>query len=240
VWFFRECRLRSLWFNDWTFCNILPCEHTIWVADHRRRYRKILLLSNEEHAKWPRLKIKGTSRLKLLRRTLREQPSLARSVRELHLSDFQTLYREAAIGKEEIANLVASLVMACPRLERLVGFHIPYTHSFDRLTHALSTRPYLKERLWSLSDEVNDFSDEEDQDLGRYYLAEFDINERFLELNSKQPRVSTLVMHQNQNQHQSKHQNSMLNFVRIDLNAYFGTYTDFVLLPSTACNCRHN
>ena len=45
-------------------------------------------------------------------------------------------------------NIVASLVMACPNLERLVGFYPVYCHDFDRLTHALSTRKKLKEQIW--------------------------------------------------------------------------------------------
>ena len=88
--------------------------------------------------------------------------------------------------------------MACPRLERLVGFHTPYEHTFDRLSHALSTRLHLKEKVWLLSRRGSDFSDEEDNDLGAYYLAACDPTERFLELNSNHPSLSTLVLHDHQ------------------------------------------
>ncbi|KAF2828636.1 hypothetical protein CC86DRAFT_444791 [Ophiobolus disseminans] len=169
-------------------------------ATTSRMYRNVLLVTSEEHAKSQKLKIRGTTRLNLLRRTLREQPTLARCVRELHLSDFQTLYQEAAIGKEEIVSLVASLVMACPRLERLVGFHVPFTHSFDRLSHALSTRSHLKEKVWLLSENGDDFSEEEDNNMGSYYLAACDPTERFLELNSTHPSLSTLVLAQHDHQ----------------------------------------
>jgi hypothetical protein len=40
--------------------------------------------------------------------------------------------------------------MACPNLERFTGFYLPFDHEYDRLTHALSTRPYLKEKTWTL------------------------------------------------------------------------------------------
>jgi hypothetical protein len=40
--------------------------------------------------------------------------------------------------------------MACPNLERLVGFHQNYNFAFNRLFHALSTRENLKEMHWTL------------------------------------------------------------------------------------------
>jgi hypothetical protein len=162
-------------------------------------YRKVLVLANEEHGGLPKLKTKGTSRLKLLRRTLRENSGLARRVLELHMSDFQLLYQNATIEREEIANLVASLVMACPRLERLVGFHIPFSHAFDRLSHALSTKTNLKERVWMLADADGDAGDDEDYEMMKgNYIAECDPTERFLDLSSKHSVLSTLVLHQEQ------------------------------------------
>lgn len=86
--------------------------------------------------------------------------------------------------------------MACPSLERVVGFHIPYTHMFDRLSYALSTRVNLKERLWVVADAHME-EDEYDDDFVRgYYHAACDPTEKFLELNSNQPYLSTLVLHQ--------------------------------------------
>lgn len=49
-------------------------------------------------------------------------------------------------------DLVASLLMSCPNLERLIGFYPVYGHNFDRLTYALSTRPRLKEHLWIIGE----------------------------------------------------------------------------------------
>ncbi|PSN66820.1 hypothetical protein BS50DRAFT_493135, partial [Corynespora cassiicola Philippines] len=160
-------------------------------------YRKVFLLCNDEHSRMPKLRIPGTSRLKLLRRSLRERPALARYVRELHVSDFQSMYQTASIEREDIVNLVASLVMACPNLERLVGFHIPYTHSHDRLSYALSTRPKLKERVWLLAEKSDmDPDEDEDEPTSAYYHAACDPMERFLELNADHAGLSTLVLHQ--------------------------------------------
>jgi hypothetical protein len=52
----------------------------------------------------------------------------------------------------EYRDLLASLVMVCPNLERVQGFYTFYNHEFDRLTHALSTRRRLKEHVWIISD----------------------------------------------------------------------------------------
>jgi hypothetical protein len=40
--------------------------------------------------------------------------------------------------------------MACTNLKRFTGLHIPFDHEYDRLTHALSTRRRLKEKIWML------------------------------------------------------------------------------------------
>jgi len=143
-----------------------------------------------------RNELTGASRLKLLRRTLRDRHSLARLVRELDLSELQTVYYNASIERESIVNLVASVVMACPNLERLVGFHIPYTHEFDRLSHALSTRRKLKEKVWTFADTEYDTEEDEDDLTRDYYHASCDPMERFLELNSNYAELTTLVLHQ--------------------------------------------
>ena len=96
-------------------------------------------------------KMKTGVRLKLLRRTLRERKYLARHVRELKVPRLQT---EDYPTRKETINIVASLVITCPNLERLVGFYSVYSHEFDRLTHALSTRKHLKEQMWLIGENV--------------------------------------------------------------------------------------
>ncbi|KAL5120699.1 hypothetical protein ACEQ8H_001448 [Pleosporales sp. CAS-2024a] len=162
-------------------------------------YGKIRLFTSGEHSKLPKVKIKGTSRLKLLRRTLRDRPALARHVLELHLPDFQTLYRSAAIEREDIVSAVASLIMACPNLERVVGFHIDSSMvAFDRVSHALSTRTNLRQKVWSLQEDLmGDGSENEDEDdSDQYYCQELDPTERFLELNANHKLLTTFVLHQ--------------------------------------------
>lgn len=54
--------------------------------------------------------------------------------------------------------MIASVVMVCPNLERLIGFNMTYHHEFDRLTYALSTRKRLKEHIWILGEPVDSTS----------------------------------------------------------------------------------
>lgn len=158
-------------------------------------YIKIYVPGHENHSGSTKTKAHSPGRLKLLRRTLRERYPLARRVHELHLPGFQTLYQQAAIERKHIINLVASLVMACPLLERLVGFHIPFTQGFDRLSYSLATRPKLRERVWLLSEPEYDYAFEEDDDEVSYYLAARDPTEHFLSLNSGHSLLTTLVIH---------------------------------------------
>ena len=161
-----------------------------------QRYSKVRVLGDDSSCRLPKVRVPGTSRLKLLRRTLRERRALANMVREVHVPDFQALYLAASIERDEIVNLVASLVMACPNLERLVGFHIPFTHSFNRLSHALSTRTALKERVWVLANALVEEDENEIDSSEDYYHAACDPMERFLELNSNHGNLSTLVINQ--------------------------------------------
>lgn len=88
------------------------------------------------------------TRVKSLRRTLRERPVLARYVKEIRVLEFSRDVAVSAEGSNEIRNQLASLVMACAGLERLTGLYPPHFHDHDRLSHALSTRRCLKEKLW--------------------------------------------------------------------------------------------
>ena len=94
-------------------------------------------------------KMKSGVRLKLLRRTLRERRVLAQYVREIKVPSMEA---EITAKRRETIDLVASVVMACPNLERLVGFYPVYVHEFDRLTHALSTRKRLREHAWIIGE----------------------------------------------------------------------------------------
>lgn len=117
-------------------------------------YNRIHILGNDSPAQLKKYRLKRGSRLKLLRRTLRERKLLANLVLELRVPQMDLLF---TTGKqvtqwEEYRDLVASVVMVCPNLERLLGLSIPYHHEFDRLTHAFSTRKKLKEHTWILGE----------------------------------------------------------------------------------------
>lgn len=75
---------------------------------------------------------------------------LANLVLELRVPEMDSFLMTGKQGAQwqEYRDLVASVVMVCPNLERLLGFTIPYHHEFDRLTYALSTRKKLKEHTW--------------------------------------------------------------------------------------------
>jgi hypothetical protein len=113
------------------------------LETNQNRYQKIWFTVDEGDLG------KCLIRMKKLRRTLRDQPQLGALVKEITLFGVQELYRTVSkTDKEVIISILGSLIMACPNLERLRGFHADFDHEYDRLTHALSTRPNLKERVW--------------------------------------------------------------------------------------------
>ncbi|KAI9796245.1 MAG: hypothetical protein M1833_006414 [Piccolia ochrophora] len=109
-------------------------------------YRSIWIVGDDMKKK---LKLKYGARLKQLRRTLRADPQLAQYVRELKVPELGELDLN---DHAKYIDLVASVVMSCPNLERLVGFYPTYTHEFDKLSHALSTRRHLKEQVWTIAE----------------------------------------------------------------------------------------
>ncbi|EAW23154.1 uncharacterized protein NFIA_018550 [Aspergillus fischeri NRRL 181] len=117
-------------------------------------YTRIHIIGNDSPAQLKKYRMKRGSRLKLLRRTLRERKSLANLVLELRVPQMDLLFTTSKHSNqwEEYRDLVASVVMVCPNLERLLGLTIAYNHEFDRLTHALSTRKKLKEHIWILGE----------------------------------------------------------------------------------------
>lgn len=89
-------------------------------------------------------------RLVLLRRTLRSNQQIAVIVRNLKVPA-----RAEDLGVERYHDLIASVVMACPNFERLVGLYPRHNHTFDRLFHALSTRQKLKQMDWVIDVVLN-------------------------------------------------------------------------------------
>lgn len=119
------------------------------ISQYRCRYDCIYIVGHDSPAQIKKFKLKSGVRLKLLRRTLRERRVLAQYVHELKVPK---LHADDDVVGEDIVDLVASIVMACPNLEKLVGFQLIYRHKFDRLTHALATRRKLKEHTWIIGE----------------------------------------------------------------------------------------
>lgn len=128
--------------------------HTDNLSRRGLRYTRIDIVGNDSPAQLKKYRLKRGSRLKLLRRTLRERHMLAHLVRELRVPQMELLLTatKQSTQWQEYRDLVASVVMVCPNLERLLGLSIPYHHEYDRLTHALSTRKRLKEHIWVLGE----------------------------------------------------------------------------------------
>ncbi|KAL3477889.1 hypothetical protein BJX99DRAFT_120075 [Aspergillus californicus] len=149
-------------------------------AVRARLYNYIHILGSDSPAQLKKYRLKRGSRLKLLRRTLRERKLLANLVLELRVPQIDLLI---TTGKhtaqwQEYRDLVASVVMVCPNLERLLGLTVPFNHEFDRLTHALSTRRKLKEHTWILCEatetsEASPRSDSCPGSLGPLQMFEF-------------------------------------------------------------------
>lgn len=101
-------------------------------------------LVGPENTYWKKkYKLANGARLVLLRRTLRSNPQAAAIVRSLKVPR-----QPIEVSPEHYQSLVASVVMACPNLERLVGLYPPYKGVYNRLIHSLSTRPRLKQMDW--------------------------------------------------------------------------------------------
>ncbi|KAI4863346.1 hypothetical protein F4820DRAFT_459596 [Hypoxylon rubiginosum] len=108
-------------------------------------YENIQLVGADSQTQKKRYKLNFGSRLVLLRRTLRSNPEIAALVHGLKAPAVPQ-----GVAVDLYQNLVASVIMACPNFERLVGFHQNHDYSFNRLFHALSTRRNLKEMHWTL------------------------------------------------------------------------------------------
>lgn len=134
----------TCWMRD--CCSVALSARKWYKFARTALYEDIQLVGQESGHLKKRYKISHGGRLVLLRRTLRNAPYVAAIVRSLKVPQASML--PAGIAAEEHHDLVASVVMACPNLERLVGFYPSYDHSFSRLFHALSTRQRLKEMNW--------------------------------------------------------------------------------------------
>ncbi|KAF4759888.1 hypothetical protein HAV15_007136 [Penicillium sp. str.  len=135
----------------------------------------IHIVGNDSPAQLKKYRLKRGSRLKLLRRTLRERKLLANLVYELRVPQLDLLFTTMKQGTlwQEYRDMVASVVMVCPNLERLLGLSIPYHHEFDRLTHALSTRKKAQRAYPAEASELSPRDDSCPGSLGPSQMFEF-------------------------------------------------------------------
>ncbi|OTA57664.1 hypothetical protein K449DRAFT_335190 [Hypoxylon sp. EC38] len=126
-------------------CSIAVSARKLCKVARVALYEDIQLVGADSHVQKKRYKLNFGSRLVLLRRTLRSNPELAVMVRSLKAPAIPQ-----GVPLDLYQNLVASVIMACPNFERLIGFHQNHDYSFNRLFHALSTRRKLLEMHWTL------------------------------------------------------------------------------------------
>jgi hypothetical protein len=157
-------------------------------------YQHIYLVGQEGPHMKKRTKSTYGSRLVLLRRTLRANTQIAVIVRSLKPPALPP-----GVGVVEYNDLVASVVMACPNLERLVGFYPTYDYSFQRIFQALSTRPKLKEMNWILEPSLSQRQNRPRSAAKNSRWGEGDLQPResqlFLDFHSNWRHLTTLVVH---------------------------------------------
>jgi hypothetical protein len=159
-------------------------------------YSRIVIVGNDAPVKLKKFKVRHGARLILLRRTLRARPLLASLVTHLHVPDpIIPLYSSNGHPNpeyDEYVCLLASLVMCCPSLETFTGFHPFYNHTFDRLTHALSTRTKLKQHVWVIA-ENDEVSERAQKQLPPGLLDDHQVYQ-FQQYHLRWPNLNTLML----------------------------------------------
>lgn len=112
-------------------------------------FEDIQLVGSDSPIHKKKFKFQG-GRLLLLRRTLRSNKTLAGQVRFLKVPALEMPAKGVLMPKaiEQYDDLVSTLIMACPNLEKLAGPITRYDHTFKKIFHALSTRSQLRSMDW--------------------------------------------------------------------------------------------
>ncbi|KAK4070431.1 hypothetical protein Trihar35433_4898 [Trichoderma harzianum] len=141
------CMMRDL-------CSAALCSKRWYKHARAALYGDIQLVGSDSAAHKKKFKQNQGNRMAMLRRTLRSNPDIAALVRSLKVPYPEPpLNWSASKGMqwlEQYEDRVATLIMACPKLERLSGPTPNYDHSFKKIFHALSTRRALKDMTWIL------------------------------------------------------------------------------------------
>lgn len=159
-------------------------------------YSDIQLVGPDDESMLHKWNLPSAARLTRLRSTLRADSILATLVRSIHVSDPHIpLYASGGDPNPDydaFLCVLASIVMECPNLEALTGFYPFYNHTFDRLTHALSTRPKLKQHVWVIA-ENDDVSARSQTQLAPGLLDRFQVDQ-FLHYHDRWTNLETLML----------------------------------------------
>ncbi|RYP03789.1 hypothetical protein DL764_004901 [Monosporascus ibericus] len=178
------CMMRDL-------CSVAVAARRFLRPARAALYEDVRLVGADSQVQKKRYRLGCGTRLVLLRRTLRSNPHIAALVRSLKAPAVP-----ADTPLDKYQNLVASVIMACPNFERLVGFHQNYDHSFNRLFYALSTREHLKEMTWVVEASSPQGQPRAKPDPGASPGdLRPDQGARFVELHVNWSRLTTLAIH---------------------------------------------
>ncbi|KAI9688631.1 MAG: hypothetical protein M1822_000988 [Bathelium mastoideum] len=140
--FCSSCYLKDL-------CTLCSTSKKWYAATKEAMYQKIWVPLNDQPLQPRKLKLKSATQLKRLCRTLHKRPHLAVLVKELKISaQDRASLTVPTKDKESAFELLASLVAACPNLQRLTGFCPSYGHIADSLVIELHRATKLKEHTW--------------------------------------------------------------------------------------------
>ncbi|RFU74004.1 hypothetical protein TARUN_8251 [Trichoderma arundinaceum] len=140
----------TCWMRD--ICSAALCSRRWYKHARVALYDDIQIVGSDSAAHKKKFKQNQGNRMAMLRRTLRANPDIAVLVKSLKVPHPEPpLNWSASKGMqwlEQYEDRVATLIMACPKLERLSGPTPNYDHSFKKIFHALSTRTALKDMTW--------------------------------------------------------------------------------------------
>ncbi|KAK4232400.1 hypothetical protein QBC38DRAFT_405929 [Podospora fimiseda] len=182
----------TCWMRD--CCSVAISARKFLKYAREALYQHIHLQGHEGPNMKKRTKSTYGSRLTLLRRTLRSNQQIAVIVRSLKPPALPL-----GVDVVKYNDLVASVVMACPNLERLLGYYPTYNHSFQRLYQALSTRPKLKEMSWILEPSPSQQQQRSRPTGPSQHWGPVDLTPQesrmFLDFHANWKQLSTLVIH---------------------------------------------
>lgn len=147
----RDTNGKSTCSTCWTrdICSLAQVNKQCSRSAQIKLYENIWIEGIDSSTYLKRMKSKPGTKLKMLKSALASNPKLAATVRELKVPELS-----GDANKEErdkYLDLVISVIVICPNLERFFGLDADYNHQYCRLAHALQSRTKLTERVWQIS-----------------------------------------------------------------------------------------